>query len=472
MKKDLLVSITAMLAILVSLHSDQARAGDRASSEAKGQPVVAAPAYADQVGFRDIVKSATRKVFPAVIYIKCLREGHESGRKVTGEVSGSGVLISPDGEALTNWHVVNKAASVRCLLADGRHFRAEVVGKDKDLDLALIKLKVPEGKKLPAARLGDSDALTEGDFAMAMGAPWGLSRSVSIGIIACTRRFLEDQSEYSLWLQTDAAICPGNSGGPLVNTAGRIIGLNTLGIMYGGDLGFAIPSNTIRDVLPSLREHGSIQRSWSGLQLQALNDFDRNVYFEATEGVIVAGAEPGSPAEQAGLLARDRIVSLGGKEVTARTAEDLPAIRRALAWLEVDKPTPLVVFRDGNRIELQLTCRNKGAVEGKEFDCPRWDLTLKEINQFENPQLHFHRKKGIFIFGVEGTGNAMAAGLHEHDIVVKIDDKNIETLDEAQAVYEEAVKKVETQPRILMTILRNGMRRQIVLDFSRDYQRD
>jgi S1-C subfamily serine protease len=225
-------------------------------------------------------------------------------------------------------------------------------------------------------------------------------------------------------------------------------------------------------VLPSLREHGSIQRSWSGLQLQALRDFNRDVYFEATEGVIVAGAESGSPADQAGLLPRDRIVRLSGKEVTARTAEDLPAIRRVLASLEVDKPTPVVVFRDGRRLELQLTCRNKGAVEGKEFDCPRWDLTLKEINQFENPQLHFHRKKGIFIFGVEGTGNAMSAGLREQDILVKIDGKTIETLDEAQASYEKAVEKVKTKPRILMTILRNGMRRQIVLDFSRDYQRD
>src|SRR5690606_9455238 len=120
----------------------------------------------------------------------------------------------------------------------------------------LIQLRMPDGASpLPYASLADSSRLTEGDFVMAMGAPWGMSRSVSIGIISSVRRYLPENSEYSLWLQTDAAISPGNSGGPLVNTAGEIVGINTRGVMSGGDMGFSVPSNTVAELLPQLREH-------------------------------------------------------------------------------------------------------------------------------------------------------------------------------------------------------------------------
>jgi serine protease Do len=187
-------------------------------------PALAAPDVdaGAMLDFRRVVQQAKDKVFPAVVFIKCLRESHESGKKLTEEVSGSGVLVSAEGEVLTNWHVVDKAVDVRCLLSDGRWFDATIVGSDKDTDLAMVRLNKKDSDEVPTARIGDSRQLREGDFVMAMGAPWGLSRSVSIGIISCTRRFLPDSSEYSLWLQTDASICPGNSGGPLVNTDGLV----------------------------------------------------------------------------------------------------------------------------------------------------------------------------------------------------------------------------------------------------------
>ncbi|HUT33094.1 MAG TPA: trypsin-like peptidase domain-containing protein, partial [Planctomycetota bacterium] len=138
--------------------------------------------------FRAVVRQAKGRVFPAVVYVRCLRESRESGKTITEETNGSGVVISPKGEVVTNWHVVDKAASVRCLLYDGRAMDAKVVGKDKDTDLALLQLDLPkDNKAVPAAQFGDSDAMKEGDFVMAMGAPWGLNRSVSIGIISCAR---------------------------------------------------------------------------------------------------------------------------------------------------------------------------------------------------------------------------------------------------------------------------------------------
>jgi serine protease Do len=425
-----------------------------------------------QIDFRHVINSAKDKVFPAVVFIKSISENHEGGRKVTQEATGSGVLISPDGQVLTNWHVVHQAVEVRCLLFDGRHFEAKVLGTDKDTDLALLQLQLQDhAPPLPYAELGDSAALKEGDFVMAMGAPWGLSRSVSLGIISCTTRYLPEAGEYSLWLQTDAAISPGNSGGPLVDTAGTVVGLNTRGMIVGGDLGFAIPAATISQVIPELREHGAVNWSWTGLDLQPINDFNRNMYFGGTEGVIISDVELDSPASAASLVARDRILSINGEAVRALTDEGLPAIRRTLGLLEKDVPAKVVILRGDTELTLELTPRGKGEVEGEEHDFPRWDFTAKAINQFANPDLHFHRKQGVFVYGVEYPGNAADAGLQSQDILLKVGDQEVTTLEELKDLHTTALDGLPAKRRLVITVLRNGMMRQIVLDFSRDYSK-
>jgi len=423
--------------------------------------------------FRETVKGAKDKVFPAVVYVKCLQESHEAGRKITQEMAGSGVIISPEGQLLTNWHIVDKAVEIRCLLYDGRALDAKVLGKDKDTDLALVKLELAAGSAgLPCAPLGDSGKLKEGDFVMAMGAPWGLNRSVSIGIISCTRRFLPEHSEYSLWLQTDASISPGNSGGPLVNTAGEVVGINTLAVLMGGDMGFAIPAETIQIILPQLRQHGKVNWSWTGLQLQPLKDFGRNIYFEGTEGVVVAETDPESPARRAGILARDRILAVNGQKVVAMWAEDLPEIRRQFGLLAKYKPATLELTRDGKPMSIELTPREKGKVEGEELDCPRWDFTVKTINQFDNPDLYYYRKQGVFVYGIKYPGNAGEAGLEAKDIILNIDGKKVTTLADVKQIHQEALKNIEAKHRIVITVLRSGLMRQVVLDFSRDYEKE
>ena len=423
--------------------------------------------------FRQIVRSAKEKVFPAVVYVKCLIERHESGKKITSEATGSGVLIGGKGEMLTNWHVVDKAVEVRCLLYDGRSAHAEVVGRDKDTDLALLQLKLPTGAKpVPFAAIGDSTVLLEGDFVMAMGAPWGLNRSVSIGIISCTRRYLHKRSEYSLWLQTDAAINPGNSGGPLVNTGGEIIGINTLGISAGSGMGFSIPAKTVKFIVGQLREHGKVNWSWTGLHLQPLKDFDKNIYFEADEGVLVASTDPDSPAREGGIQPRDLILKVNGQAVSGIHDEDLPHIRRLLGLLPKDKPAAVLLRRAGKQMTLKLTPRRKGKVEGDELECPRWDMTVKTINKFENEDLYFYRKKGVFIFGVKYPGNAATGGLREQDIILRIGAKQIVTLADVKAARKQAVDNIKTKHKVIFTVLRQGLTRQIVLDFSRDYEKE
>ena len=419
-----------------------------------------------------MVQDAKAKVFPAVVYIKCLRESMEGGKKETIEVSGSGVIISDKGLTLTNWHVVDKATEVRCLQSNGQGMDATVLGSDKDADLALLQLTLPKGvDKLPFAALGDSSQLKEGDFVMAMGAPWGLNRSVSIGIICCTNRYLPGNSEYSLWLQTDAKISPGNSGGPLVNTAGEVIGVNTRG---GGEWGFAVPTEAINILLPQLRDTGKVNWSWTGLQLQPLHDFNKNIYFDDKEGVVVSETDPESPARRAGIVAKDRIVKINGKSVTAMTEEDLPSIRRMLGLLPKNQAAKFELVHEGTAVVVDVTPRAKGKVEGEELDCPRWDLTVKTINQFDNPDLYFQlqRKAGVFIFGTKYPGNAATAGLVTQDIVTRIGDKDIATLDDVKNAHKAALDNLATEHKIKFTVLRNGLMKQIIMDFSRDYRKE
>ncbi len=423
--------------------------------------------------FREVIQTAKAKVFPAVVYIKCVIETHEAGERKSVETSGSGVVISQDGQVLTNWHVIDKATSVRCLLSDGRAFDAEVIGSDKSIDFALIQLKLDDNTlSLPIAEFGASRELNEGDFVMAMGAPWGLNRSVSIGIVSCTRRFLDGSSEYSLWLQTDAAINPGNSGGPLVNTAGQIVGINTLGMTMGDNVGFSIPSETLQLLIPQIQQFGEVKWTWTGLQLQPLRDFNKDMYFEGTEGVIVAGVDPGSPAEEAGIKTRDRILSVNQYSLNALTGEDLPAVRRHLGLLPKDEAMAILIQRGEENISIDLTPREKGKVEGGELDCPRWDLTVKAINQFDNQQLYFYRQKGVFIFGIKYPGNASNSRLRDSDIIISIDNQNVESLDDIKQIHKETLDNIEAKHKIVFEVLRNGLTQRVVLDIGRDYSKE
>ncbi len=437
----------------------------------------------DGLDFRRVVQSAKDKVFPAVVYIKVVQEDYTSGRKSSREIAGSGVIISPEGEVLTNWHVVDKAVQVRCLLSDGTPMDATVKGSDKDTDLALLNLKpVADGSAatmpatapaapLPYARIGDSKALKEGDFVMAMGAPWGLNRSVSIGIISCCNRYLAGSSEYTLWLQTDASISPGNSGGPLVNTRGEVIGINTLGT-YSGDMGFAVPSASFTQVLDQLRQYGKMNWSWTGLQLHPLKNFNKNQYFEGSEGVIVAQTDPESPARRAGIQPRDRIVKINSLPVTAMQSEDLPMIHTRLGLLPKDAAASIEVVRGDKHITLPLTPRQKGKVEGEELDCPRWDFTVKTINQFDNEDLYFYRNKGVFIYGIKDEGNAQGVDLSTQDIIMSIDGKEVTGLDDIKAIHKHCLENIDKKHKVLITVMRQGVVRQVMLDFLRDFQKE
>ena len=414
---------------------------------------------------------ARDKVFPALLFIHVVKSNLGSGEKSARTGAGSGFLISEDGYFVTNWHVADKSLELRCLLSDGRSFSADLIGADKDTDLALCKLRLPEGENVPFAVFGSSEKLSECDPVLVMGAPWGMSRSVSTGIISCTRRYLEDASEYMLWLQTDASISPGNSGGPIINADGEVVAITARGSLWGGNLGFGIPADEAQIIVAQLREFGRMNWSWTGIRLQPLHDFERNISFPHTNGVIIADTEQGSPARLAGVLDHDRLLAVNGESVTGFTMENLPEIRRTLGLLPKGDPATLTISRDGGIVEIVMTPREKGDVEGNEMDFPRWDFTAKTINQFDNPELFFRQEKGVFVYGIKYPGNANDSDLSRGDIIKRVGNREIETLGDLKSAHDEAVKNVAAQHRIMFTVLRGGFTRQIVLDFARDYSR-
>lgn len=423
------------------------------------------------VDFRDTISEAKSAVFPALVYVRVITEGTSDGKIEKFESSGSGVIISEDGELLTNHHVVDRATRIRCQLTNGEMYDATVIGKDKDLDIALLKLSADDAARFPVARLSGRN-LDVGAVVLAMGAPWGLARSVSMGIISCNDRYLEGAGDYTLWYQTDAAISPGNSGGPLVDTSGEVVGLNARGNILGAQ-GFTIPSPIILEVLPNLRKYGNAHWAWFGINWQPLKDFERDTAFGATNGVIIAGTERQSPARLAGLEPNDRVVAVDGVPVTAVFREDIPSLNRMLALRDWGKGVRFDYVRDGAVKSVVITPRSKGDVEGAEVECKRWGLTAKEINRFDTPDLAFMAPEGgVFVSSVAWDGNADNAGFKERDIIKRIGGKEVKNAGELKKVYDDAVANVEKSFQIGVEVVRKGRKIQLVLNFRLDPEKE
>ena len=425
----------------------------------------------DMPDFRDVVSAAKEAVFPSLVYVRVITEDVSDGKIQKVEASGSGVIISKDGELLTNHHVIDRASRIRCQLSDGKMYDAKVVGKDKDLDIALLKLGAAEGEEFPFAELS-TRRLDIGEVVLAMGAPWGLARSVSMGIVSCNDRYLENCGDYTLWYQTDAAISPGNSGGPLVDTEGKVVGINARGNMNGGQ-SFTIPSTIILEVLPNLRKHGNAHWTWFGVDWQPLKDFDRDTFFSATNGVVVSSVDPQGPAKKAGMEANDRVVAINGDPVTVVFREQIPALNRSLALSDPGAETVFEFVRNGETKKVSVTPQPKGGVEGAEREFKRWGFVAKEINRFDTPDLAFFAPTGgVFVSSVSWDGNADNAGLKPRDIIKKWGGVEIATLDALGAEYDKAISNLAVRTQVGVEVLRKGHGLRFVLNYRDDPDKD
>ncbi len=423
----------------------------------------------DRVDFVRVINSAKQRVYPVIVYLKPIQETFEEGEQAERQVIGSGVIVSPDGYVVTNYHIAEKVTKIRAVLFDEQQVTVSVVGQDQDTDLALLKLDLAEeDQPVRYAEFGDSSELEEGDFVMTMGCPLGLTRSVSFGVVSNTKRYLGPRlSRYNLWIQTDAAINPGNSGGPLVNTSGEIVGITTLGTSWYENIGFAIPSNLVKRVVAELKEHGEVKRAWSGIVLQALRDFESNTIVDAERGVLVAHVEPDSPAAEAGLEAQDLLLELNGEQINGMFVEDLPSLRGTFAALPANQPATLTVERDGQVLSLTVSPIIKGEVEGEDFDCKEWQMTTKEINKFADREMYYFRKQGVYVQGVKYPGNAQHSGIRAGDIILDVEGEDITSLDAVRKAYERLDQKPKGERKAFLKVLRRGVHRLVLLDYNK-----
>jgi serine protease Do len=369
-------------------------------------------------------------------------------RKVQG--AGSGVIISADGYILTNNHVVEDAKEVFVTLADKQEYRAQIVGRDPKTDLAVLKIE-PKGS-VPPATLGDSDQLQVGDWVLAIGNPFGLSHTVTSGIVSAKGRVI-GAGPYDNFIQTDASINPGNSGGPLYNMKGEVVGINTAIIPQGQGIGFAIPIDTAKPLIPQLEAKGEVTRGYLGVNIQSITpELAKALNLKESRGALVADVKEGSPAEKAGIQRGDVIVSYNKKDISE--ARDLSAM---VAQTQVGQDTPVAVLRNGTKHDLTVKIGKLPSEKAKEEQAGQpatgsWGLMLQDLTPQMANRLGVKDGRGVAVAGVQDGTPAAKAGIHEGDIILEVNRHAVHSVKEAK----ETIAKSDKQDPLLLLVQRDG----------------
>lgn len=378
---------------------------------------------------------------------------------------GSGVIVTADGYIITNNHVVEQADEIRITLFDKRSFKAKVIGADSKTDVAIVKISAND---LPTVQWGDSDGLQVGEFVLAIGNPFGLSHTVTMGIISAVGRANVGVADYEDFIQTDAAINPGNSGGPLVNIKGELIGINTAIFSRSGGyqgIGFAVPSNMARLVMNQLVERGKVTRGWLGVTIQELTpELAQQFGLTSTEGALVGDITPGSPADRSGLKRGDIITQYNGKKVV-----DVGNLRNMVAQSRIGSEVPLRILRAGKEYVLKVVIVElpKEAAEAQPGRMPeeQWfeglsGLHVIELTREIARQLGLHKdERGVVVVRVEAGSAVEEADVRKGDVIQEVDRQKIETL----ADYNRAVAEIQQGKTVLLFINRGGRKFYVTL---------
>ena len=435
-----------LIAAVAALPLRPASAGDDATSKVKAD---------EQVEF------ARDQVYPALVNIAVVSTGFSGGRMERFPSAGSGVIVSPAGHILTNYHVAGDSSHLLCRLPSKEQIEAEVVAHDPLTDLSVIKLKLDTRRDknipIPFARLGDSSRLAVGQPVLAMGNPLTLSSSMTLGIVGNPSRVFTsftgaDMDDMDLgdgqvtglftrWIQHDALILPGNSGGPLVNLRGEVVGINELG---GNGVGFAIPSNLAAYVLNQAMTYGEIRRGWLGITVFPVEKM------KLKHGALISSLQPSGPAEKAGLLPGDVIASLDGEAVDAVFFEDVPNLYKRMSDYAAGAVVKVSYRRDGAEKTADLTVIKMEKYLGDEHEIKNIGVSVREIT---GPMALFRRwndANGVLVTGVRPGLPADDAkpGLQGGDVLVELDGKPITTYESFVAIAEKLGKKAGIKVRM------------------------
>jgi len=378
---------------------------------------------------------------------------------------GSGFIIDPSGYVVTNNHVVDDASGIKVTLPDGKQYDAKVIGTDKQTDLALLKIEAKT--TLPAVEWGDSDTLKVGDWVMAVGNPFGLGGSVTAGIISARSRDIH-AGPFDDFLQVDAAINQGNSGGPTFDLNGRVIGINTaIASPTGGSvgIGFAIPSNLAKPIIEQLKTTGRVERGWLGVQVQAVTpELASALGLGEPRGALVSDVIPNSPAANAQLKQGDVIIGFDGREV--QEMRDLP---RIVAETPADKKVELRVWRGGREVTQNVTiakqderAQQMALGETPEQGAPEATAASQTLGATLAPLTADLRQqyrisddvKGVVVTGIESGGIAGEQGLREGDVIVSVDQQQVDSPEDVEKLAKAA--KDQKKDAVLLLVNRGG----------------
>ena len=438
------------------------------------------------------ILDVTNRVFPAVVRLDVAQEIYRDGKKSLQRGIGSGVIFDADGRILTNYHVAGRAQEIFVTLASKERVRGTLIGDDHWTDLAVVQLDMAEleekGIDFAHADLAEDDDLVPGQDVIAIGTPFGLARTMSKGIVSNIERTFYpgeqnidgyETGNFANWVQMDAPIAPGNSGGPLVDLNARVVGINTRGAT-GSDLNFAIPISTVRRVKDAIladaetragesasedadakETKGRVTRADLGLDLKPLQDLETFYNIDPNRGVLIDSVDRKGPAADAGLRVQDILLSIDGEPTNVRFPEELAAVRRKIADLEIGEAVEMTLLRGSEEMTVSATPTKLESAVGEERELEEWGLSVRDVTRpYANSQL-LDDDKGVVVTTVRTGYPAQKAELSGGDVIRSVNGKPADDLAAFMNLYETAVE--EKQKTVLLSVARRQGTRTVLL---------
>ena len=427
----------------------------------------AAPAANQEIpaNVRSAVEEAINRMRPALVRIHVVSTDYREGREMKMQAVGSGAIISKEGHLVTNHHVAGHGARMVCTLWNREEIPAELIGTDPLTDISVLKLKPKKPRDFLPAEFGDSSKMKVGDSVMAIGSPMALSQSVTLGIISNVEMIMprmfgnfgrmrldgEDVGGLVRWIGHDASIYGGNSGGPLVNLEGEIIGINEIRFGLSG----AIPGNLARGVAEEIIATGKVKRSWLGIDVQPLFK-----HSEGERGVVISGVINDSPASRAGLQAGDLMLRVGDQSTNVRYDEQMPDFMRVVTSLPIGKDVPILVLRDGNEKTFQVKPVERGELNPKQQELKQWGLTVRDLSFLMAKELKRTNQNGILVTSVRPGGPSGEAkpSLDMRDMLVEVNGTPVNNVKELVELTQKLTEGKQEPTPIIATFEREARR--------------
>jgi serine protease Do len=425
----------------------------------------------------EVVTAVTQKIFPSVVRLDVAQEIYSEGKRNLRRGIGSGVIIDDEGRILTNYHVAGRAAEIFVTLANKERVRAKLIGDDHWTDLAVVQMDADTLKNrkidFKFAELGVSNTLLTGQDVMAIGTPFGLARTVTLGIVSNTERtFYPDDmtideyetGEFANWIQMDTPINPGNSGGPLVDMTGHVVGINTRG--GGQNLNFAVPIDTAKEVVKAILatakgdKKGRVDRSDLGIDLKPLQDLESFYNIDINKGVLINNVDRNSPAMKAGVKTQDILLEINGQPINVRFPEEVAPARQKIASLPIGSDVSLSIRRGKETLTLTTKTQKLEGAVGEEKEFKTWGLSVRDVTVRYANENQLDDDTGVAVTTLASGYPAQKAELQSGDIIRSVNGKPVTDLDEFAKLYDESIKAKES--RVLIEFKRGrGSRRAV-----------